>query len=111
MLENLRAVPWFAEMEPGGGEVGGVVAVEGSGELRTAPKGSKAEDVSGTALIVMVDEGAIVEILSMGSICEAFLDGRWMSLSRCEILPFNVSKYYGKSKLRRTPRPLNYVTM
>ena len=63
MLENLRAVPWFAEMEPWGGEVGGVVAVEGSREFRTAPKGSNAEGVSEMALIVMMDEGAIVESL------------------------------------------------
>ena len=63
MLENLWAVPGLASMEGGGGAVGGVEMVEGSGELSTAPKGSKAEDVSETALIVMVDEGAIVEIL------------------------------------------------
>lgn len=63
MLGNLRAVPWFAEMEPRGGEEGGVVVVEGSGEVRMVPKGSKAEGVRGVALMVMLDEGAIVEIL------------------------------------------------
>ena len=76
MLENLRAVPWFAEMEPWGGEVGEVVTVEGSGELRTAPKGSKAEGVSEMALIVILDEGAIVESLWT---CEAIFE-HWLSL-------------------------------
>lgn len=61
MSEILRAVPWFAEMEPRGGEVGGVVVVDGSGEVRTWPKGAKAEGVSGTASMVMLDEDAIVE--------------------------------------------------
>lgn len=61
MSENLRAVPWFAETKPRGGEVGGVVVVEESGEIRTVPKGAKAESVSGMASMVMVDEGAIVE--------------------------------------------------
>lgn len=60
MSENLRAVPWFAEMEPRGGEAGGVVVVEGNGEIRTVPKGAKAEGVSGTASTVMVAEAAIV---------------------------------------------------
>lgn len=61
ILEILRAVPWFAKTEPRGGEVGGVVVVDGSGEIRTLPKGAKAEGVSWTAWMVMVEEGAIVE--------------------------------------------------
>ena len=61
MSENLRAVPWFAETKPGGGGAGGVVVVGGSGEVRTVPKGAKAEGVSGTASMVTVDEGAIFE--------------------------------------------------
>lgn len=60
MSGNLRAVPWFAEMEPRGGGVGGVVVAEESGEIRTVPKGAKAEGVRGTVSTVMVDEGAIV---------------------------------------------------
>lgn len=34
-----------------------------SGETRTVPNGAKAEGVRGTASIVMVEEGAIVEYL------------------------------------------------
>lgn len=64
-MGNLRAVPWFAEMEPLGGGFGGVEVEEGSGEVRTEPKGSKDEGMSGTALMVMVDEGAIAEGLYM----------------------------------------------
>lgn len=37
--------------------------MEESGEIRTVPNGAKADDVRGTASIVMVDEGAIVEDL------------------------------------------------
>lgn len=61
MSAYLRAVPWFAETEPWGGEAGGEVVVEGRGEIRTVPNGAKAEGVSGMASMVMVDEGAIVE--------------------------------------------------
>ena len=71
ILGNLRAVPWFAETEPLGGEVGGVVVVEESGEIRTVPNGAKADDVRGTALTVMVDEGAIVEDLKNWLPCDA----------------------------------------
>ena len=59
--ENLRAVPWFAKREPRGGDVGGAVVVEESGDIRTVPKGAKSEGVSGTASIVTMDDGAIVE--------------------------------------------------
>lgn len=62
MSANLRAVPWFAEMEPWGGELGGVVVEEGSGDMKTLPKGAKAEGVSGTAFVVMMEEGAIFEV-------------------------------------------------
>lgn len=62
MFGNLRAVLWLAETEPRGGELGGVVMVEGRGEDRMVPKGSKAEEVSGRVLTVMVDESAIVEV-------------------------------------------------
>ena len=61
MLEVLRAVLWLAKTEPRGGEVGGVVVVGGSGVIKTLPKGAKAEGVSGTAWMVTVEEGAIVE--------------------------------------------------
>lgn len=71
ILGNLRAVPWFAETEPLGGEVGGVVVVEESGEIRTVPYGAKADDVRGTASTVMVDEGAIVEDLQDCWPCDA----------------------------------------
>ena len=60
MSGNLRAVPWFAERKPRGGEVGGVVVVEESGEIRTVPKGAKPEGVSGTTSMMLVDDGAIV---------------------------------------------------
>ena len=63
MSPNLRAVPWFAEMEPWGGELGGVVVEEGSGDMKTSPKGAKAEVVSGTALAVMTEEVAIAEVI------------------------------------------------
>ena len=62
MSANLRAVPWFAEMEPWGGELGGVVVEEGSGDMRTLPKGAKAEGVSRTAFVIMMEEGAIFEV-------------------------------------------------
>ena len=39
------------------------------GEDRTVPKGSKAEEVSGRALTVMVDVSAIVEVLQMDWAC------------------------------------------
>ena len=65
------AVPWFAETVPWGGEVGGVVVVEDSGEIRTVPNGAKAEGVSGMASIVMVDEGAIVKGLYNDLACDA----------------------------------------
>ena len=61
MSANLRAVPWFAAIEPWGGELGGVV-VEGSGDLKTSPKGAKAEGVSGTAFTEMTEESAIFEV-------------------------------------------------
>lgn len=63
MLGNLRAVPWLAETEPWGGDLGGVVVEGEKGEIRMLPKGSKAEGVIGTASMVIVDEGAIVEFL------------------------------------------------
>ena len=59
MSANLRAVPWFAAIEPWGEELGGVVVEEGSGDMKTSPKGAKAEGVSGTAFTVMTEEDAI----------------------------------------------------
>ena len=56
---NLRAVPWFAAMKPWGGELGGVVVEEGIGDMKTLPKGAKAEGVSGTAFTVMTEEDGI----------------------------------------------------
>ena len=52
-------MPWFAAMEPSGGELGGVVVEEGSGDMKTLPKGAKAEGLSGTAFTVMTEEDAI----------------------------------------------------
>ena len=69
ILGNLRAVLWLAETEPRGGELGGVVMEDERGEDRTVPKGSKAEEVSGRVLTVMVDESAIVEVLQMDWAC------------------------------------------
>lgn len=78
MSEYLRAVPWFAETESRGGGVGGVVVVEERGEVRTVPKGAKAEGVSGTDSMVMVDEVAIVDDLLLGH-----CDARWWSKLFC----------------------------
>ena len=61
MSENLRAVPWFAEMEPEGGGRGGVVEEGGRGEERTVPKRAKSVGTRGTAWILMVCKDAIVE--------------------------------------------------
>lgn len=63
MLGNLRAVPWLAETEPRGGELGGVVVEGEKGEIRMVPKGSKTEGVIGTVSMVIMDEAAIVEFL------------------------------------------------
>lgn len=71
MPENLRAVPWFAETEPQGGEAGRVVVVDGSGVIRTVPKGAKAAGVSRTASMERVDKGAIVEGLKDSWTCDA----------------------------------------
>ena len=57
MFEYLRAVPWFAGMEPRGG-VGGRVVVEGErGEVMMVPKGEKEDEVRGRAWMVGLGEG------------------------------------------------------
>lgn len=75
MFENLRAVSWFADTEPGGGELGGVVVEGERGEVRTVPKGSKAEGVRGRVLMVMVDEGGIAEVFVDGLCLRSIFDG------------------------------------
>lgn len=65
MSENLRAVPWFARVEPlGRGDEGMVVVVGGSGGVMTVPKGAKTAGVRGSASMVIFGEAIGVAMMA-----------------------------------------------
>ena len=73
MFEYLRAVPWFAGMEPRGG-VGGRVVVEGGrGEVMMVPKGEKDEEVRGRARMLMLGDGIEGGIVGAGAVLKVEL--------------------------------------
>ena len=79
MFGYLRAVFWFAGMEPRGGVGGRVVVVGERGEVMMVPKGEKDEGVRGVAWMVMLGEG--IE----GAIVGAGARWKWSSGGSCGI--------------------------